>query len=124
MILSRLDLMVVRSNKSLNLVNSNGDTYLARQREKVIHFIQITRNKRISTPFTQTVSPFRIRFSPQFHLLLNCSLRQSPLFSAILVFFFFVILELFLVFVYHRKQILILKLTIPFRGKETSDYMT
>ena len=123
MILSRLDLMVVRSNKSLNLVNSNPGTYLPRQREKVIHFIQITRNTRISTPFTQTVSPFRIRFSPQFHLLLNCSLRQSPLFSAILVFFF-VILELFLVFVYHRKQILILKLTIPFRGKETSDYMT
>ena len=124
MIRSRLDLMVVRSNKSLNLVNSNPDTYLARQREKVIHFIQmqITRNTRISTPFTQTVSPFRIRFSPQFHLFLNCSLRQSPLFSAILIFF--VILEFFLVFVYHRKQILILKLTIPFRGKETSDYMT
>ena len=122
MIRSRLDLMVVRSNKSLNLVNSNPGTYLLRQREKVIHFIQITRNTRISTPFTQTVSPFRIRFSPQFHLFLNCSLRQSPLFSAILVFF--VILELFLVFFYHRKQILILKLTIPFRGKETSDYMT
>ena len=56
-ILSRLNLMVVRSNKSLNLVNSNPGTYLHRQREKAMHFMQITRNTRISTLFTKTVSP-------------------------------------------------------------------
>ena len=54
-----------------------------------------------------------LNFLASIFTIFNCTLRQSPLLSAIL---FFNILELFLVFIYHKRQILILK--------ETSNYMT
>ena len=72
----------------------------------------ITQSTRSSTPFIQTVSPFW-KFYPQFFTIFICTLRQSPLLSAIL---FFTYWNFFLVFIYHNKQILILK--------ETSNYMT
>ena len=72
----------------------------------------ITQSTRSSTPFIQTVSPFW-KFYPQFFY--HFYLYPAPI-TTVIGYPFFNILELFLVFIYHNKQILILK--------ETSNYMT
>ena len=117
--LSRIELMVVHLTKSLNLVDRNPGTWA--KTEGYTFFGNYTKNKELYAFHSDGQSVLKNLASV--FTLFNFTLCQSPLFSAILVFFLSY-WNFFQCLTTSANKYLFLKKTIPFGAEETSNYMT